>query len=98
MPYFCFKCSKQLELDISKKVGRRDDCPSCGQDLHVCLNCKHYDRSVYNECHESQAERVLDKDRSNFCDYFSFNESSSPIQKQDETKAHLKSLDDLFKK
>ncbi|MCX5826412.1 MAG: hypothetical protein NTV58_00190 [Deltaproteobacteria bacterium] len=70
----CFNCLNTL--DISAKVGRREICPFCGKDLHVCLNCRFYDPQSYNACHEPQAERVIDKDRSNFCEYFSFREAA----------------------
>lgn len=53
-------------------VGRKETCPFCGADLRCCLNCRFYDERIYNQCRETQAERVLDKDRSNFCDYFVF--------------------------
>ncbi len=52
------------------RVGRREECPSCGSDVHVCKNCQHYDPKIYNECREPQAEVVREKDRSNFCDFF----------------------------
>jgi len=66
--FSCHSCSKEIEVE--GLVGRRDDCPHCGADTHVCLNCKFYDEKSYNECKEPQAERVLEKDRSNFCDYY----------------------------
>ena len=65
----CHHCQK--EIPLLGNVGRREECPFCRQDLHVCKNCVHYDPKAYNECAEPQAERVLEKDRSNFCDYFS---------------------------
>ncbi len=66
----CFNCGTRCPL--SGKPGRSDTCPSCDADLRCCLNCRFYDAAAYNECREPQAERVLDKDRANFCDYFSF--------------------------
>jgi len=36
----------------------------------VCKNCGFYEPKAHNECHEPQAERVLEKERSNFCEYF----------------------------
>jgi len=65
----CFKCQK--EQPILGTVGRRDECPFCKADLHVCKNCQHFDPQAYNECREPQADRVVEKERSNFCDYFS---------------------------
>jgi hypothetical protein len=66
----CQKCKKEIASD--NFIGRQAQCPSCGADLHCCLNCTFYDRGAYNNCLEPQAERVLDKSRSNFCDFFSF--------------------------
>lgn len=66
----CHRCRKTLTL--TDHVGRREMCAFCSADLHVCMNCRFYDPGVYNACRESQAERVLVKDRSNFCDYFDF--------------------------
>jgi hypothetical protein len=66
---FCFKC--QHENKISGQVGRGDECPQCRADLHACKNCAHYDPNSYNECREPQADVVKEKERANFCDYFS---------------------------
>jgi len=52
-------------------VGRGARCERCGADLRCCDNCRFHDESAYNECGEPAAERVIDKDRANFCDYFS---------------------------
>jgi hypothetical protein len=42
------------------------------------------------------AERVVDKEKSNFCDYFVLGSGSAP--KEDPKTSALKALDDLFKK
>tara|TARA_R110000868_G_scaffold97619_17_gene268676 strand:- start:5675 stop:5851 length:177 start_codon:yes stop_codon:yes gene_type:complete len=34
--------------------------------------CRFYDSSSYNECRETQADRVADKNKSNFCGFFEF--------------------------
>lgn len=65
----CHSCSKELELE--DPVGRSARCAACGSELRCCLNCRFHDTSSYNDCSEPQAERVLEKDRANFCDYFS---------------------------
>jgi hypothetical protein len=39
--------------------------------MRCCFNCRFFELGAYNQCREPQAERVLEKDRSNFCDYFS---------------------------
>src|SRR5438046_1411533 len=63
----CWKCGHTLtHLDY----GRGDSCEKCRYDTHVCKNCSFYDTAYNNSCRESQAERVVDKEKSNFCDYF----------------------------
>lgn len=93
----CFSCAKIIEL--SGKPGRGDSCPFCSADQKVCLNCRFFDDSSYNECTEPQAERVLEKDRSNYCEYFEFTEDSGKgateiNQTKEDPKEKLK---DLFK-
>ncbi len=70
----CFSCG--ATLDAFDKPGRADTCPACDADVHCCCNCEFYDPGTYNDCRETQAERVLEKDRSNFCDYFAFRQAA----------------------
>jgi len=63
----CWNCSAPL---TALDYGRADTCKKCGHDTKVCKGCTFYDRSAHNECHETQADRVVEKERSNFCDYF----------------------------
>lgn len=65
----CYKCRNSVTLEF---VSRRDECQSCGSDLHICLNCIFLDETKANKCREPQAEYVKEKDRSNYCDYFKF--------------------------
>lgn len=51
-------------------MSRREECPSCGADQHVCKLCRHYQPGISDECTEDRAEAVTDKERANFCDYF----------------------------
>ena len=97
MSYRCSKCSHEIPLSVGARVGRRDSCPQCGADLHSCLHCVHHDRSAYNECREPQAERVLDKERSNMCDYFTPYTGPARDPKGKGSTDYLKGLDDLFK-
>ena len=97
MSYKCQNCGKELDLGINAQVSRNDDCPDCGYDLHICLNCKFYDLNSYNECRENQAERVLDKDKANFCDYFKFSEKINAKKKVSKNDS-LNKLNDIFKK
>ena len=63
----CWKCRK--EINIEKPV-RGDECPLCHADLHVCKACEFYESGAHNDCRETSAEFVSDKERANFCDYF----------------------------
>ena len=92
----CYKCKKQVRFD--KILGRKDVCPFCQADLRCCLNCRYYDQKLYNHCRESQADRVLDKERSNFCEYFSFNECRPDLKSQKDQETTRDKLEGLFKK
>ncbi|MCS7280418.1 MAG: hypothetical protein NZ583_02145 [Desulfobacterota bacterium] len=67
----CYNCGTELNYG---KVSRRDECPKCGKELHVCLNCRFYDKSKAYLCAEVRADPPLDKDRANFCEYFELKE------------------------
>lgn len=92
----CHQCQK--ELSIADRVGRAETCPFCGTDLRCCRNCAFYDVGSYNQCREPQAERVLEKERSNFCDYFIFRDSSRDKQARNKKSDAKDKLDSLFKK
>ncbi|HWU42753.1 MAG TPA: hypothetical protein VN132_04915 [Bdellovibrio sp.] len=90
----CFSCSK--EISLAGVVGRRDECPHCHADVHVCKNCEHYDVKAYHECREPQAEWVKEKDRANFCDYFTPRRGGS--SEKDKAAALRAAAEALFKK
>lgn len=83
---------------VGERVGRRESCPKCGADLHCCRNCRFYDPTVYNECRETQAERVVEKEKSNFCDYFELAEGGVAGRESTEVLTAKKRLAGLFKK
>jgi hypothetical protein len=64
----CWKCGSPLHVPLP--IGRRDDCPSCHADLHVCRQCAFYDLHAAKSCREPMADETSDKERGNFCDYF----------------------------
>ncbi|MFN7728461.1 MAG: hypothetical protein ACK5P7_04840 [Bdellovibrio sp.] len=91
----CFKCSKAVKV-LGSAPGRREECPHCRSDLHVCKNCEHYDPRAYNECRESSADVVKDKERANFCDYFA---AGTGLSKSGPTQSDLlAAAEALFKK
>ncbi len=73
---YCHKCL--TEWEGIGQPGMRDVCHKCRADLHACFNCKHYDTSKSNQCYANIEEPVIYKDRSNFCEEFTFFERKSP--------------------
>ena len=74
----CAACN--ADLGVVERLGRRDVCPRCGVDLRTCRNCTFHEPRASNQCREPQAERVLDKTRSNFCEYFVMRAASRPSE------------------
>ncbi len=70
MERHCHACGAVWASSIAP--GRTDVCPGCRAELRCCLNCVAYDAAVAQQCRDRRAEPVLDKDRSNFCEYFQF--------------------------
>jgi hypothetical protein len=90
----CWNCGAPLTV---LDYGRADTCRKCGRDTKVCKGCQHYDASAHNECHESQADRVVEKERSNFCDYFR-PRAGSGTNSGESRDAMKSAADALFKK
>ena len=91
----CYHCQQKLEIGTEGKISRKEECSACSASLHCCKMCKFYDTTAYNECRESNAERILDKEKANFCDYFVLKNSNSHA---DSAKNNLLSLaNSLFK-
>ena len=91
----CFNC--QASVELAGKIGRSEVCSGCGKDLHVCRNCRFHEPQAYNACHEPQAERVIDKDRGNFCEYFSFREAGPETGRPAAAPSAKEKLATLFK-
>ncbi|MCR5761213.1 MAG: hypothetical protein K6F82_04390 [Sphaerochaetaceae bacterium] len=83
----CPYCGSQVS-----SVYYSTTCPSCSKSLHTCKCCKFYSPYSHYGCRESVDELVQDKERPNFCDYFSLREDS--VGKQDEDQK--KKAEDLF--
>ncbi len=66
----CKKCGKQI---LVTEIFRTTTCPDCGADLHSCVNCKFYSKNSHFDCRETIEEPVVDKERANFCDFYSVN-------------------------
>ena len=68
-PIQCFRCGASLEA-LTLPISRRDHCPQCSSAVHVCRMCSNYSRNVLGQCLEEDAEEVLDKENSNYCEWF----------------------------
>jgi hypothetical protein len=92
----CFFCGREIET--RERVGFRQTCPGCDRALHACRNCDFYDRTYHNECRETQADRVVDKERANFCEYFTPSRRRTAAAGPATKSAAVGKLEDLFKK
>jgi hypothetical protein len=90
----CFSCQKELKFS-DLKIGFREECPYCRADVHVCKNCLFWDPKVYNECKETAADVVREKDRANYCEFFKLKCSSGVDSQKVDLRAQAEAL---FKK
>ena len=90
----CWKCGAELK-ELILPLSRREECPACRAELHVCRMCEWYDPRVSDHCREDRAETVSDVTRANFCDYFKLSTdtfSEKQNTKQSAAKAELEAL------
>ncbi len=93
MKVTCYSCNKPTEFPDAK-LGRLDSCDHCNAYLHCCLMCDFYDKNSYNECKEPMADRITEKEKSNYCDYFKLN---TGVSLKDEKNDLLAKANSLFK-
>ncbi len=99
MAYYCWKCGNELDfvVKVGVKVGRQDTCIHCRADLHCCKNCELHDPNIHNECRETHAPFIRDREEANFCSHFNFVDSdTAPVKDNAEAEAKSK-LEDMFK-
>ncbi|MCL2137981.1 MAG: hypothetical protein FWH41_00440 [Treponema sp.] len=68
----CWYCGSPV-ID-QEPFGRSLVCAECGKDIRACKNCRFYLSEARGNCSETNAEPVNDKERANFCDWFSLND------------------------
>jgi len=88
----CYRCETAMTFD-SIKVMRSDECPQCYAYVRVCKMCDFYDPHAYNECRETMAERIVNKEKVNFCNHFTLGVPDK--KKKDDL---LSAAEALFKK
>jgi len=96
----CWYCGSPIT--DKEPIGRSLRCGSCGKDLRACKNCRFFLSGSRGDCSETNAEPVSDKERANFCDWFSLDakyRAQGPGQpKQRDNAAGARSaFDNLFK-
>jgi hypothetical protein len=67
----CWYCGSAITDE--EPLGRSLRCETCGRDLRSCRNCRHFLAGSRGDCAESKAEMTADRERGNFCDWFSLN-------------------------
>jgi hypothetical protein len=65
----CWYCGSAVTEQ--EPFGRSLRCTVCEKDLRSCRNCRFYLSGARGDCAETGAEPVADKERANFCDWFS---------------------------
>ena len=90
----CYFCG--YGFDDKFEVFRSTFCPECQKDVKVCKNCKFYSPGSHWDCRETIGEAVKEKDRANFCSYFTFKEPDK--EKGKEKKPKQEDAKDAFDK
>jgi predicted RNA-binding Zn-ribbon protein involved in translation (DUF1610 family) len=90
----CWSCGQGL---TKADYGRENTCPGCGKPTRVCRNCRHFAPGRPNDCVEPLAERVLDKERANFCELFDPSHRPSAAPGSAGADDLLERAQDLFK-
>lgn len=89
----CWSCG--AENETPDPIPRDSECRECRRDLRCCMACRFYDTAYNNSCREPDADPVTDKDRRNFCEFFSYGptgKAAAPPRADDARKR----LDALF--
>jgi len=89
----CWKCGADLLLPFS----RYEECSKCRADLHACLGYRHYDPAAADACREHRADFALDKDKANFCDFFTVHSKAYIPQDTAAAQKARAALAEMFK-
>lgn len=64
----CSNCGAVLVAGFDKQ----GQCPKCGQEMHSCKQCVHFDTGARFECTQPIPERIAGKGARNDCTFFEF--------------------------
>ena len=96
----CWYCGSPVT--DKEPFGRSLKCQSCGKDIRVCKNCRFFLPGSRGDCSETSAEPAADKERANFCDWFSLDkkfraQSAGQSEEQNKAAGARAEFDSLFK-
>ena len=91
----CYNCSAEILIENIDKITRSEECPKCYVNLRSCRMCDFYDRNSYNECREPMADRIVEKEKPNFCDFYKI---TTGMKKEEITDNAMAAANALFKK
>jgi hypothetical protein len=89
----CHHCQYEW-VSEAKKPGFKEVCEKCSSYVHCCVNCKHHNPSLHNQCAIPTTDYVGDRTGANFCEDFEFKDAHADGG-DDQSKARNK-LDALF--
>jgi hypothetical protein len=92
---YCWYCGEGLD---HVQFSRQARCPKCLRDTRTCKACTEYEPTAYNECRESESDRVVEKEKSNFCDYFKPHPVARATSSLDTAARAKQAAEALFKK
>jgi hypothetical protein len=91
----CWRCGASLDA-VPQPLARESECAQCAAQLHVCRMCQHYEPRWRQGCREERAEDVRERDRANFCDWFTPRPGANVAGGSDKASAAKSQLDSLF--
>lgn len=91
----CWKCGERLQRSRAP-IRRLDECQVCQAPLHVCRMCRHYDSRLINACRHDHADKVVEKEHANFCQFFRPRANANMSAVDRESNTSRMELDDIF--
>jgi len=96
----CWYCGSPVTDE--EPFGRSLLCKDCGRDLRCCKNCRFFLPGSRGDCAETNAEPAADKERANFCDWFSLDpkfrgQSGGQAKERGKAASARSAFDNLFK-
>jgi hypothetical protein len=90
----CWHCGRGL---MRADFARENTCPGCGKSTRSCRNCRWYTPGRPNDCREPMVERILDKEKANYCELFQSILETAAQARTGADKELRQAAEDLFK-